>query len=463
MTGQNDHKPGGKNPVNSAKDQPTANEGEPMFLLEDLYPEAAKLFSASVAPPADQSDAIVVFDTNALLLPYQIGKSDLTALSEVLKELAAADRLFVPGRVAREFIKNRDRKLAEMIKALKDRSSRFQLPDRKLSPLLDGMKGYEEVALAAEAIDNSWKVYKKAQERIISQMQEWRGNDPVSVVYDAVLGDGRIVEVNGERDALRDEWALRRVNKTPPGYKDAGKDDTGIGDFLIWKTILQLGQNHQKHLIFITGEEKADWFVRSDNARIYPRPELIDEYRRASGGKSIRLSTLGELLEEMKAPEDVVIEVKSVELQANNAVQMATSDPSVTIRVRQRTSGTRVMAFDYSTSDGRTTITQGDVSVDLRFGKASKERINFYRDGSTTRIARVKDAEVGAVLSIDDFDTSSRSYSIAIGEVFLAETNKGDTLVGRITGIMDDTRGDDRDLVEFLYVVYPRGMTTIAP
>lgn len=463
MTEQNDPKPGGKNTVSKAKEQPTASDGEPMFLLEDLYPEAAKLFSASVAPPADQPDAIVVFDTNALLLPYQLGTSDLTALSKVLHELAAAERLFVPARVAREFIKNRDRKLAEMIKALKDRSSRFQLPDRKLSPLLDGMDGYEEVASAAETIDNSWKIYKKAQEKIISQMQDWRGDDPVSAVYDAVLGNGRIVEVNGEREALSDEWALRRANKTPPGYKDAGKDDTGIGDFLIWKTILQLGQNYQKHLIFITGEEKADWFVRSDNARIYPRPELIDEYRRASGGKNIRLSTLGELLEEMRAPEKVVSEVKSVELQANNAVQMATSDPDVTIRVRHRTRGPRVASFDYSTSDGQTTITQGDVSIDLSFSKASKERIHLYRNGSTTRIARVKDAKPGAALNIDDFDTSSRSYSVAIGEVFLAESNKGDTLVGRVTGIMDDTRGDDRDLVEFLYAVYPKGMTTLAP
>lgn len=462
MSAQNDRKAGGKSSDASDSNAGGTND-EPVFLLEELYPDASKLFSAAVVPKADAPGAVVVFDTNALLLPYHIAPHDLTALSKVLNDLANANRLFVPARVAREFIKNRDKKLADMLKALKDKTSRVQLPEQKLSPLLDGIEGYEEMSAAARDLVFAWKAYRTAQEKIIGRMREWRGNDPVSLVYDAVLRDGRIIDIDDEKETLQREWDKRRSNLVPPGYKDSGKPDTGIGDFLIWMTILKLGREQKKDLIFITGEEKADWFVRSDNERIYPRPELVDEYRRASDGRNIRLSTLAELLEEMQAPADVVKEVKSAELQANNAVQMAASASTVSVRVRTRPRRAHVVSFDYSTSDGQTSVLNSGISVDLRFAKASKERIHLYRSGSTVRIARVKNAEAGTAVFIDSYDTSSRSYAIEVGEVFIAENDQGEILVGRITGIMDDTRGDDGDRVEFLYSTFRKDETPVAP
>lgn len=316
MMNKAEHK-GGKNGTGAGDSVDT--DGSPVFLLEDLYPDATALFSAAVVPSADNAATLVAFDTNALLLPYNIGSQDLSALAKVLGELAKADRLFVPGRVAREFIKHRDRKLADMLKALKDKASQMRLPEQKLSPLLDGVEGYDDVAAAAERVAAAWKEYKKAQDNILSRMREWRGNDPVSLVYNQVLGNGRIVEIDIDRDTLIKEWDTRRSNRTSPGYKDSGKDDTGIGDFLIWKTLLQLGRTYKKDLIFITGDDKADWFVRSDSERVYPRPELVDEYRRASGGRNLRLSTLGELLEEMKAPPEVVSEVKTAESRVDGS------------------------------------------------------------------------------------------------------------------------------------------------
>ena len=56
------------------------------------------------------------------------------------------------------------------------------------------------------------------------------------------------------------EKSRRYRDKVPPGYKDASKDDGGIGDFLIWKTLLQLGSKEKKDFVFVTGEQKPDWF-----------------------------------------------------------------------------------------------------------------------------------------------------------------------------------------------------------
>ena len=110
-----------------------------------------------------------------------------------------------------------------------------------------------------------------------------------------------------------------RRNQVPPGYKDS-KDDRGIGDVVIWMSLLNLGKTTRKDLIFVTGEQKADWFVRSGNRPVYPRPELVEAYRNASGGRSLRLSSLHDVLKEMSAPETLVTDVKVAEASANSAI-----------------------------------------------------------------------------------------------------------------------------------------------
>jgi hypothetical protein len=109
------------------------NDYDP-FLLEKLYPAPDNLFACSLVPSSAEGSVIVACDTSALLLPYTIRKDDLSALEGVYRRLAAENRIYVPARCVREFIKNRDRKLADMLNALGDikvedqRSRRTSLP-----------------------------------------------------------------------------------------------------------------------------------------------------------------------------------------------------------------------------------------------------------------------------------------------------------------------------------------------
>jgi hypothetical protein len=59
------------------------------------------------------------------------------------------------------------------------------------------------------------------------------------------------------RKQLHNEKSRRYKNKVPPGYKDASKDDGGIGDFLIWKTLLLLGEREKKGYGVCNREAKA--------------------------------------------------------------------------------------------------------------------------------------------------------------------------------------------------------------
>ena len=85
------------------------------------------------------------------------------------------------------------------------------------------------------------------------------------------------------------------IHHIPPGYKDAGKEDSGIGDLLIWHTILELGKVHKKSVIFVSGDEKPDWFKQSQNVALHLRalfiriePFLLEEEGSSHNGQTSR-------------------------------------------------------------------------------------------------------------------------------------------------------------------------------
>jgi hypothetical protein len=457
----------GDKPVGSEKGQAdkTASKASAtnFFVLEGVFPDAAAAFSTAIVPPIDQCDALVVIDTNALLLPYKLTSGDLASLKETYKALAAQRRLFIPARVAREFISNRDARLTELLQGLLNDSSKTSAAAKPLPPHLRSVPGHDELMEAGKQLDAARKAYQKAVGKVRGAVEAWRGNDPVTTVYADLFNATNIVEHGGDQDSIGKEWAIRLRDRVPPGFKDGSKPDTGIGDFLIWKSILLLGKQHKKDLVFVTGEEKTDWMVRFNKEGIYPRPELIAQYRRESGGRAIRLSSLAHVLEEMKAPAEVVKEVKVAEHSANAEIR-ATAAMIVSARVVSRHPSAGEKSFDYSTDDGNLTISTNNGVFDLRFTKASDAQIYLIKTGNTARIARAKSLRPGDVILIDNFDSSSSTYTIGLGEVFLVENAASELLVGRIAHIADDTRNNaPADEVRFIYTAWPKGTLAVAP
>jgi hypothetical protein len=66
-------------------------------------------------------------------------------------------------------------------------------------------------------------------------------------------------------------------------------------------------------MIFVTGDEKSDWMVRSENTALFPRFELIEEYQRSSEGQSFHIMKFSELLDFFDVKQNVVAEVKKEE------------------------------------------------------------------------------------------------------------------------------------------------------
>lgn len=276
------------------------------FRLEGVFKETSNIFKSNECKGAKDANTIIVLDTNTLLLPYNVKGQSLQNLIEVYELFSKQNRLFIPSRVAREFISNRDYKLAEIVQSIEAAKSRIVVGDQYHSPLLDALELKSHLTDLHKKMKIAKKDYFSAIDSIVDTVTKWNGNDPITIAYNRIFNSTNIVDPSESDDSLKKEWEYRKINKIPPGYKDSNKDDTGIGDFIIWSTILDIARKENKDMIFITSEEKPDWFISVNNKPVYARPELIAEYKTASSGRSLRISNLPDILKEMDSPDAVV-------------------------------------------------------------------------------------------------------------------------------------------------------------
>jgi PIN like domain len=285
------------------------------FWLRSLYPDAGATFEFAQASLEDiKDDSIIVLDANVLLLPYRLGATSLEEIKKRFDVLAKADRIFLPAQAVREFLKHRANRIRDVLRDLGNQASQIQVvADRRIG-FLESDDGYKELIELSQKI----KELKNSSLKVISQigdrLRHGIGSDPVSSAYREIFV-GRVIELDDSinDDQLKEEMFWRYRHSIPPGYKDKNKPDDGAGDFLIWKTILQIASSRQAHCIFVTEDAKSDWWVQSEGV-FQPRLELVEEYRRASGGRTLHLLPLSGLLEFLGAQSDAIDEARQLEL-----------------------------------------------------------------------------------------------------------------------------------------------------
>lgn len=310
-------KAGNKSSV-PVKAQRSSATGTDMFVLSRVFPDPTSVFTRkSVTLNVAWSDCLFVLDTNVLLLPYRAGTESLKKIGEIYKLLIKGGRLFIPARVAQEFASNRAERLKEVHQQINVQQSSVQIPGALSLHFLADLPEYAAVSKANEELQKRAKAYRDALSALRSVVEEWVWNDPVSTLYSELFEKSVVVDGTPSPEEVSADLDYRWTHRIPPGYKDASKDDNGVGDLLIWHSILALGRSHRKHVVFISGEEKPDWCVVSNKSGLYPRFELVDEYGRASGGKSFFLLQFSDFLKRQGASEKVVEEIRKEEVTAN--------------------------------------------------------------------------------------------------------------------------------------------------
>ncbi|OFY85008.1 MAG: hypothetical protein A3K10_01180, partial [Bacteroidetes bacterium RIFCSPLOWO2_12_FULL_31_6] len=283
------------------------------FYLEEVFKEPVEIFSFEYKGVEEMKDnCLFVLDTNILLVPFYTSEKSFSFVKDIYTSLKEQNRLFIPARVAREFAKNRPNKLGDLYLHLRQISSKMNSGnfDIKEFPLLESNKDFIELKKIFDEIKSLIKKSRKQFEIIDKQINDWNWDDPISREYKKIFTKEIIIEISKSREDVVKDLESRIKYKIAPGYKDSSKIDDGIGDLIIWQTILELGKKLKKDIIFVSNETKNDWFHKQDNIALYPRFELYDEYRSYTEGNCVNFINYLQFLELGKVPKETIDRVK---------------------------------------------------------------------------------------------------------------------------------------------------------
>lgn len=238
--------------------------------------------------PLDEifKDAIVVVDTNVLLMAYQWRDTTFKAVYEVLIELVEEDRLKIPDQVIKEFANKRPEVLRHLsndihdkILSLLEKGNSRHSSLNKVIPSLDFFENKDKLYeaeqnynKALEDLTSAQKEYKKTISDLLGNINNYIDKDPILEQYKTIFERAALDALAYNEQEFKEELNRRKNGKIPPGYLDKGH----MGDLKIWKEILELSD---KNVILITRDNKKDWVYtdKHDNV-IGARRELVEEF-----------------------------------------------------------------------------------------------------------------------------------------------------------------------------------------
>jgi hypothetical protein len=257
-------------------------------------------FSAYYRPTNDKllelwNNCVFVLDTNVLLGLYRYPKEARDDLVGVLRQ--TSDRLWIPHQVALEYEQDRLSVIADQVNKYTEVSKIIADVKGALIEKLEGL----QLRKRHSAINPEPFLQKVEQvfNEFEHELEAHRKNQPDVSDDDRIRDDldtllaGKVGKpfTQKELESLYDEGKLRFGQKRPPGYLDKGKtkqDDAYFyqdldirreyGDLIIWRQIVK--ESHARkltHIIFVTDDEKEDWWWKQSGKTIGPRPELVEE------------------------------------------------------------------------------------------------------------------------------------------------------------------------------------------
>lgn len=197
------------------------------------------------------------------------------------------DSLWIPYQVGLEFHRNRldiefgaqdtYKRLAADYEGILHQA-REKLRQLRAHPVIDVEK--ELAAVEVFLNDFQGRMDGAAQQHPTAAIQE--AVDRLTTLLDGRVGDKWTPE---QLNSIKKEGEDRYARKIPPGFKDAKKDGdlNKYGDLIIWKDMIAKATAEKRPIVFISDDVKDDWWWLHRGRKIGPRPELIEEFRAASG------------------------------------------------------------------------------------------------------------------------------------------------------------------------------------
>jgi DNA-directed RNA polymerase subunit F len=236
-------------------------------------------------------NCIFSFDANVLLHIYCYTPETRDRFFEVLYCLK--ERIWISHQAAYEYQKNRIHAIARYVKAYGEIESilnkKFQelkmeiIPEYELHPLINTQHMLNHIEEVIEKVKYQIRIAQK-------QHPNYLEHDELREALTNLL-DGKVGKPYSEEELeiIYQKAEKRFSYKKPPGYKDAGKPvPRGYGDVIIWFQLMDYARIQQKPLIFVTDDNKEDWWLKYDGESIEPRPDLIQEILSEVGGEKFQ-------------------------------------------------------------------------------------------------------------------------------------------------------------------------------
>lgn len=250
-----------------------------------------------------EASPLIVFDTNSFLNLYRYTPETTEHILSVLKSISK-DQFWLPNQVIQEYSENHGEvirkehsKYKEVTREVErvilitenDIAKQFKKYNKFKFPLVKELEG--KIQNAITSIKEEAAKYKDDIKQEVKRNERMLKEDKVKeFVDDLILSDCIGAGFNlSEMLGIFSEGELRYNYKIPPGYMDEDKDKTDVtkrrkfGDLILWKELLGKAKDSKVPIIFVTMDEKEDWWVLDkDKNPIRPREELIEEFKEHS-------------------------------------------------------------------------------------------------------------------------------------------------------------------------------------
>lgn len=265
---------------------------------------------------------LLIVDTNVLLDLYRLAPESRKDLKKSMEFFG--DRIWLPYQVGLEYHRNREK----IIKELGDSKYNdfMKLLNESVVPYLkETFKTYQR----HPCIDYNYieKCIDRFKEDLGKKLDGWKKAYPFDIEKDEVLEwvtnrfDGKVGDDNTIEELLSiyKEGEVRYRALVPPGYKDANdkeKKEAGqryvYGDLIIWKSVIKKAKKENFDIIFLTNDNKEDWFEKYKGQTKGPRFELYREFHKEAD-RDLIIMTEASFLKEMKEKKNIKVKDSSIQ------------------------------------------------------------------------------------------------------------------------------------------------------
>lgn len=239
---------------------------------------------------------IFVLDTSVILGLYRYPAQALDDFLQTLKQIST--RLWLPHQIALEYQANRLTTIAEQVNKFAEVKKILRESKETLFGKLNDLQLRKRHSAInpdkfLQKVDTVFIDFENDLNNLCEKQPDTSDEDKIREEIDALF-KGRIGApfTSTELNDLYNAGKGRYERQQPPGYLDKEKSKTDnkfhfynglvlereYGDLIIWHQIIKEAKDRElKYLIFITDDEKEDWWWIHKGKIIGPRPELIEE------------------------------------------------------------------------------------------------------------------------------------------------------------------------------------------